>query len=197
MRPGGPASVANAAASTTQVQGQINMYQDPYAHSAMATRTLLAMDNAADPWNAAANPAAVEEKATQMKAYYREEMDEKLAKQKAFDERKSAEKSAEKSARDEKRAGKKNAAPVAEGGAVLRGCRRWSLEYFLSKQSGVRRNDRAALALVQEADAQSPPAGGGGADPVALAAAATAGRSGGVPAARPSMRAYELEQSLA
>ena len=101
MRPGGPASVANAAASTTQVQGQINMYQDPYAHSAMATRTLLAMDNAADPWNAAANPAAVEEKATQMKAYYREEMDEKLAKQKAFDERKSAEKSAEKSAPSE------------------------------------------------------------------------------------------------
>lgn len=84
-----------------RVQGQINMYQDPYAHSAMATRTLLAMDNAADPWNAAANPAAVEEKATQMKAYYREEMDEKLAKQKAFDERKSAEKSAEKSAPSE------------------------------------------------------------------------------------------------
>jgi hypothetical protein len=40
------------------------------------------------------------------------------------------EKSAEKSARDEKRAGKKNAAPVAEGGAVLRGCRRWSLRVF-------------------------------------------------------------------
>ena len=87
--------------STTQVQGQINVYQDPYAHSAMATRTLLAMDNAADPWNAAANPAAVDEKATQMKAYYREEMAEKLAKRKAFDERKAAEKSAEKSAPSE------------------------------------------------------------------------------------------------
>jgi len=84
-----------------RVQGQINVYPDPYAHSAMATRTLLAMDNTADPWNAAADPAAIDEKATQMKAYYREEMDEKLAKRKAFDERKAAEKSAEKSAPSE------------------------------------------------------------------------------------------------
>ena len=45
----GLGSVADAAASTTQVQGQINVYPDPYAHSAMATRTLLAMDNTADP----------------------------------------------------------------------------------------------------------------------------------------------------
>ena len=97
----GLGSVADAATSTTQVQGQINVYPDPYAHSAMATRTLLAMDNTADPWNAAADPAAIDEKATQMKAYYREEMDEKLAKRKAFDERKAAEKSAEKSAPSE------------------------------------------------------------------------------------------------
>jgi len=75
-----------------RVQGQINVYPDPYAHSAMATRTLLAMDNAGDPWNAAANPAVVNEEATKMKAYYREEMDEKLAKRKAFDERKASEK---------------------------------------------------------------------------------------------------------
>ena len=77
-----------------RVQGQINVYPDPYAHSAMATRTLLAMDNAGDPWNAASNPAAVDEAATKMKVYYREEMDEKVAKRKAFDERKASEKSA-------------------------------------------------------------------------------------------------------
>ena len=57
--------------STPQVQGQINVYPDPYAHSAMATRTLLAMDNAGDPWNAAANPAVVDEEATKMKACQR------------------------------------------------------------------------------------------------------------------------------
>ena len=76
------------------VQGQINVYSDPYAHSAMAIRTLLAMDNANNPWNAASNPVAVLEEATKMKAYYREEIDEKLAQQKAFEQRKASEKTA-------------------------------------------------------------------------------------------------------
>lgn len=84
-----------------RVQGQVNVYSDPYAHAAMATRTLLAMDNTADPWNAAADPAAVDEKAAKLKAFYREEMGEKLARQRAFDERKAAEKIAQESAPSE------------------------------------------------------------------------------------------------
>ena len=69
-----------------RVQGSLNIYNDPYAHSQMAIRTLCAMDDANNPWDAAASdPAGVEEKAAKMKAAYEEEMAAKLAKQAALE----------------------------------------------------------------------------------------------------------------
>ena len=71
---------------TSRVQGSLNIYNDPYAHSQMAIRTLRAMDDANNPWDAAASdPAGVEEKAAKMKAAYEEEMAAKLAKQAALE----------------------------------------------------------------------------------------------------------------
>lgn len=63
--------------SEGRVQGQLNNFADPFAHSAMATRTLKAIDDPVTPYNAA-SPSVDKEAATRQKMWD-EELVEKAA----------------------------------------------------------------------------------------------------------------------
>lgn len=66
--------------STGRVQGQVNNYPDAFCHSQCCLRTLKAMDDPANPWDAAS--AEVDEMAAKYQALYEQEQEERTARRK-------------------------------------------------------------------------------------------------------------------
>ena len=62
------------------IQSQFNGYPDPFAHSAMAIRTLLALDDPNNPYDAAASdPSGIAERAAKYKELYQKDIAQQLA----------------------------------------------------------------------------------------------------------------------